>query len=92
MSTSLTVKNGIITGIDTAEGPAVINIDGKATSYANGCIYPGFTDYHGHIAALGKKLNGVALNDCRSADECVERLKSKIHQHDSWIVEYGWNN
>ena len=60
--------------------------------FKDGFVYPGFTDSHGHIFALGTQLNGLNLNNAKSAEECIELCKTKPFFKGSWLVGRGWNN
>ncbi len=92
MNLSLEVNDGKITGINKTASGTILNINGTEKRFDNGFVYPGFTDYHGHVALLGKKITGTPLNDCQSADECIEKLKSGARLRGGWIAEFGWNH
>jgi predicted amidohydrolase YtcJ len=63
----------------------------KEYDFGNSYAIPGLVDSHGHIAALGKKLNGLSLNDCKSAEECAIKASQHNTLRGDWIVGTGWN-
>jgi predicted amidohydrolase YtcJ len=58
----LSVRTSIPAGIKT------IDLKGKY-------VIPGFIDSHTHLMARGVELQRVDLSECRSPDECLEKLR-----------------
>ncbi len=57
-------------------------------------VIPGFTDAHFHLLDYARGFLGLALDDARSAEECVQRV-AKAHERTppgQWIVGRGWNH
>ena len=55
--------------------------------------YPGLVDSHGHIRSLGQSMRMVRLDDMRSYDEVVERVKERSREipKGAWIQGRNWN-
>jgi len=69
-------------------GPAteLLDLDGRTA-------IPGFNDAHNHMLELGLKLGRLAVEDCRSIAELVERVREAAERTPpgAWIVGEGWN-
>ena len=57
-----------IESIDENPGSLIIINENTQSEFINAWAYPGFSDCHGHVAALGSKLNELDLSKCRSAE------------------------
>lgn len=68
------------------ESSHVIDAEGKA-------IYPGFYDSHAHFFGLGSTLAQADLNNTKSFEEAVERLKAfrEANPNAEWILGRGWD-
>ncbi len=84
-------ERGRITSFIPGESGVTIITERDTHTYPNGWLYPGFTDTHAHIFGLGARLAGLALYDCKSAKECVEKTLSIKPTHGEWYVGMGWN-
>jgi hypothetical protein len=80
------VDRGIIAKVLPANAapPGIRIIDLK-----NRFIIPGFTDSHTHLMARGVELQRVDLGGCRSADECLEKLRR--HRDRPEIFGSNWD-
>ena len=69
------VRNGKIDSLKTGKGylKIIFPDENREYDFGNSYAIPGLVDSHGHVAALGKQINGLTLNDCRSAEECAFR-------------------
>lgn len=85
------IEKGQISGLQKKPGGVWIVSDNKEYFFKDAYAYPGLKDSHGHIAALGKKLNGLALTDCKSAEECAESASKHKTTQGGWITGFGWN-
>ena len=92
MRAEITISNGIITEINESSSDAKIIIHGHVYEFENAHIFPGFVDSHGHVAALGEKLNGLAFDNIGSQEECIEKALKHKEFRDGWLVGRGWNN
>jgi predicted amidohydrolase YtcJ len=55
-------------------------------------VLPGLVDAHAHLAGLGERLATVDLNDTRSYDELLERVKAAAEkQKEGYIIGRGWD-
>ena len=89
----LKISNGKIRDLIPGENNLriILTDEGVEYDYGNSYAIPGLVDSHGHIAALGKKLNGLSLNDCNSAEECAITATNYNALRGDWIVGSGWN-
>lgn len=85
------ITNGIISEIEEKEDGLVLIIDGVRHDFDNSVAYPGFVDSHCHVTGIGMRLSMVNLSDCRSEEECIEKLKNSNYLRDGWIEGWGWN-
>jgi predicted amidohydrolase YtcJ len=90
---TLRIKGGVIESLipGSSKLRIIINDYGKELDLGNSYAIPGLLDSHGHVAALGKKLNGLSLNDCQSAEECAIRSSRHKAFRGTWVVGTGWN-
>lgn len=93
----ITIKNNKITSKQALAGHSKIIISGSGVpdniyNFPNGWIYPGFADSHGHVTALGRKLNGLNLNEATSFEECLEILIDHKIFRGEWLYATGWNH
>lgn len=56
-------------------------------------VLPGFIEGHMHLAGYGNVQQHVSLSDCRSAEECLERIRAyrAAHPAAKYIYARGWN-
>ncbi|MBF1103689.1 MAG: amidohydrolase family protein, partial [Solobacterium sp.] len=68
------------------EGAEIIDLKGMF-------VVPGFVDSHMHLAELGMYLSNVVLDDCRSNEEVVVKVKEKLAttKAGEWIIGRGYN-
>ncbi|MDW7668145.1 MAG: amidohydrolase [Bacillota bacterium] len=71
------------------ENTELIDLKGKMT-------VPGFIDSHMHLISYGYALSKVALSQCKSIDEMIEKGKEFIQKNnfekEDWIQGRGWNH
>lgn len=67
----------------------VVDLKGKL-------LLPGFNDSHMHLLNFGISLRMVALNDCKSIEDIIEKVRAFINSKDikkgTWIQGRGWNH
>src|SRR3989339_30147 len=80
-----------IESIDENPGSLIIINENTQSEFINAWAYPGFSDCHGHVAALGSKLNELDLSKCRSAEECIEWSLLNPKYRGIWLTGRGWN-
>ncbi|MBV7276088.1 amidohydrolase [Clostridium sp. PL3] len=73
-----------------------INSNTKIIDCGDKLIAPGFNDSHVHFmygAVLADEDFCLALHDCKSEEECVQKVKefADAHPHNPWIFGSGWN-
>ena len=56
-------------------------------------VYPGFADAHGHLYHLGARLEEVRLEETRSLDEALARVRTAAGglPKDAWVLGGGWD-
>jgi predicted amidohydrolase YtcJ len=86
------VDNNKIKSIEPCDKSVVLIIEGIEYSFTNCWAYPGFVDSHGHVAALGSKLQGLNLTLAHSAEECIGLAASFKKLRGGWVYGFGWNN
>lgn len=84
-------ERGRITSFTPKNGGITIITERDTHTYPDAWLYPGFTDTHAHIFGLGARLAGLSLYHCKSADECVEKVRAIKPTHGEWYVGMGWN-
>ncbi|MFC2130825.1 amidohydrolase [Bacteroidota bacterium] len=89
---NIVVRDGKIVTLSEGIGFVTIETDENIIRFENAWANPGFTDSHGHIAALGSKINGLNLSDALSAEECIEKSKQHKKFRSDWLTGKGWNN
>ena len=88
---NILVENGLISDVRNTPGSIHIISDGFDLQLDNAWLYPGFVDSHGHLFALGNKLNTLDLSDCKSPSDCIEKAKTHIAKRENWLTGRGWN-
>jgi len=88
----INIADGKIAGVTNTPGEISLVSEHSSKTIIDAWLYPGFVDAHGHIVALGQKLNSLNLNDCRSVLDCVEKAKGYKERRGSWLVGRGWNH
>lgn len=73
-----------------------INNNTKILNYGDKLIMPGFNDSHVHFmfgAIQNDKEFCIDLSNCKSEEECVNRVKEFADEHPQnlWIYGKGWN-
>lgn len=88
---NILIENGIIKDVvNTPDSIHIISEDFNL-QLDNAWVYPGFVDSHGHLLALGKKLNTLDLSDCKSPADCIEKVKTYNVRRENWLTGRGWN-
>lgn len=59
------IRKGKIVNIQRNKGFVKIITENRIFQFDNAYALPGFSDSHGHVAALGTKLNGLDLSQCK---------------------------
>ncbi|MFW9958010.1 MAG: amidohydrolase [Candidatus Odinarchaeota archaeon] len=60
-----------------------------------GCktVVPGFIDSHTHLTSSGVKEAHIKLNEAKSIDEALQKIREELHRYsnEEWILGYGWD-
>jgi predicted amidohydrolase YtcJ len=85
----------------TADGQAVtISVEGShiehvdpTDSATSSVVVAGLTDAHGHVVGLGLSMLRVDLRNCRSPEDCANRVRDMLSKvpSGSWIQGRGWD-
>ena len=85
----------------TADGQAVtISVEGShiqrvdpTDGATSSVVVPGLTDAHGHVVGLGLSMLRVNLRNCRSPEDCANRVRDMLSKvpSGSWIQGRGWD-
>jgi predicted amidohydrolase YtcJ len=91
---AVAVKDGRVVAV--GENAAVGDLAGPATRELdlNGrTVIPGIFDSHHHLMSVGAKLSTIRLDECRSADEMMElvRTQARVTPPGEWIIGQGFN-
>lgn len=91
---AIACKDGRVVALGDDE--AVMALASPATTLldlAGRTAVPGINDAHNHMLELGLKLGRIALDDCASIAEMVERVREAASRTPAgeWIVGDGWN-
>lgn len=85
------VERGRIKAILPCEIGTIVRTETRTYQFPGCSIYPGFVDNHAHIVGLGTKLSVVSLHDCKSEQQCVDRLLAAAVPESGWLHAMGWN-
>jgi predicted amidohydrolase YtcJ len=90
----LAVKNGKI--INTGNSEYISSLAGPQTKVLDAggrLVLPGIVDSHVHFLDGCLAMQQVQLDDAKSVDEVVERVKqyAKAHPEKRWILGRGWS-
>ncbi len=86
------IENGKISHIRQGLGNLTLVINGKREEFGNSYAYPGFVDSHIHLLGAGEFLSMPNLSKCKSALECLHKLKEWTPTRGEWVFARGWNN
>ncbi len=87
-------KDGRIVALgDDEDVLALAGATTQVIDLAGRTVIPGINDAHNHMLEMGLKLNRLALDDCASIAELVERVRAvaATTPAGTWIVGEGWN-
>jgi predicted amidohydrolase YtcJ len=87
----INIENGIVKSVSSEPGAVTIVKDGTDLKFPNAWVYPGFSDAHGHISALGSKLSNINLSQAKSQEECAEIALKHDNPSSEWLTAWGWN-
>jgi predicted amidohydrolase YtcJ len=85
------IGNGKISGMEPDAGYVRIIAENSDEKFPGAFAYPGLTDSHGHVGALGANASGTDLSQAHSPAECVEMMRTSPAMRGSWIYARGWN-
>ena len=68
-------------------GPAT-----KVVDLAGAAVFPGFTDAHMHLPALGEREMNLNLEGTNTLEEFLARVKARVDQAKpgQWVTGRGW--
>ena len=86
-------EGGVIRQVGLASDLRAAHPGAKVVDASNATILPGLTDAHGHLYGLGLSLDVVRLQDTKSLDEVIARVKERAATTTAgqWIVGRGWD-
>lgn len=87
----ITVERGRIRSVEPMFGGVRIISEAGNHWYPDAWALPGLVDSHAHIFGLGARLNGLAIYDAMSAEECISRAIQHTSLRGGWVVGMGWN-
>jgi predicted amidohydrolase YtcJ len=81
------IAGGVGTHETALPGPDRIDLGGR-------CVVPGFSDAHVHFATWAVAQHEVRLEDTRSLDEALARVREALAKAppDSWLRGRGWRS
>src|SRR5262245_56651709 len=91
---AIAVKYGRFLALGTtAEIEAIAGSQTQRLDLGGRAVIPGLFDSHAHLLEVGLKLAAVRLDECRSPEEMMERVRERARQTPPgiWIVGMGWN-
>jgi hypothetical protein len=91
---AVAVKDGRIVALgETEEVKTLSGPQTKTIDLAGRTVIPGIFDAHVHVMEMGIKLDWIALDDCESIEEMVERVRERAEAtpRGEWIIGHGWN-
>ena len=82
---------GDTVGISVA-GSRIDRVERTAGS-TTATVVPALTDAHGHVVGLGLSMLRVDLRNCRSPEDCANRVRDMLSKipSGSWIQGRGWD-
>ena len=86
----LHLERGRIRAILPCATGTIIRTETDTFDFPGAVVLPGFVDNHVHVFGLGSWLTLPRLASCRSAEDCVETLRT-AEPEDGWIRAMGWN-
>ncbi len=86
---TIIIDNGCIERVDIDnKGPSKKD----AVHNARGCfIIPAFCDSHSHLLAYGIELQRVRLDECRSSEDCLEKLRANLDESAEDLFGVNWD-
>jgi len=90
---AIAIQNGKILAVGKSQeikekysSKEIIDLQGKF-------MCPGFNDAHTHLLVVGASLVDVQLQDVKSPNEAIERIKIKVEKvkKGEWIIGRGWD-
>src|SRR5689334_221707 len=79
------VAGGVSAHETALPGPERIDLGGR-------CVVPGFTDSHVHFPTWAMAQHEVRLEDTRSLEEAVARVREALDQPGQWLRGRGWRS
>nr|MDQ3043739.1 amidohydrolase family protein [Chloroflexota bacterium] len=93
-ATAVAIKDGRFVAVGSNE--EIRGLAGPGTrveDLAGATVNPGIIDAHNHLLATGQTLSQVALYDCRTIAEVLDRVAARAARTEpgGWIVGRGWD-
>ena len=94
VATAVAIKDGRFVAVGSNDeiralaGPAT-----RLDDLAGATVIPGIIDAHNHLLSTGQTLSQVALYDCRSIPEVLDRVAARaaLTPPGRWITGRGWD-
>ncbi len=90
---ALLVRGGRVLAAGDAAALAARAPGARRVDLAGAVVVPGLSDAHGHVEALGERLETLDLDGCASYAELVERARAAAAAlpPGAWLVGRGWD-
>lgn len=93
---ALLVKDGTIAAVGGRAQVEALSDDARKVDLAGRTLMPAFIDPHSHLSNYATALQQVPLEEARSYDELVDKIKAFIHEKGipagQWVTAKGYDH
>ncbi len=86
---AILLNNGLVEKVYSKESLLPRNI--KSVDLKDNYVLPGFIDSHTHLIARGIELQRIDLEKCTSLNDCLEKLRSALHEDSDILFGSNWD-